>query len=116
MSPFWRRFAISGPQDELRRRRAYRRRDLALAFGAGLFTAAIAGGSAETLALLGVIAAGELLWLAPALVVIYAAWVLDFQLASALRDEYSERHAVTRALLAVLLPDARRGHARWSLG
>ena len=36
---------------------------------------------AETLALLGVIAAGELLWLAPALVVIYAAWVLDWQLA-----------------------------------
>ena len=38
---------------------------------------------AETLALLGVIAAGELLWLAPALVVIYAAWILDRQLASA---------------------------------
>ncbi len=37
---------------------------------------------AETLALLGVIAAGELLWLAPILVVVYAAWFLDFQLAS----------------------------------
>ena len=35
---------------------------------------------AETLALLGVIAAGELLWLAPALVVIYATWILDYQL------------------------------------
>ncbi len=38
---------------------------------------------AETLTLLGVIAAGELLWLAPPLVVIYAAWILDRQLASA---------------------------------
>jgi len=38
---------------------------------------------AETLALLGVIAAGELLWLAPALVVTYAAWILDFQLGRA---------------------------------
>ena len=36
---------------------------------------------AETLALLGVIAAGELLWLAPALAVFYAAWILDWQLA-----------------------------------
>jgi hypothetical protein len=35
---------------------------------------------AETLALLGVIAAGELLWLAPALVVIYTAWILDYRL------------------------------------
>ena len=35
---------------------------------------------AEATALLGVIAAGELLWLAPALVVIYSAWMLDFQL------------------------------------
>lgn len=37
---------------------------------------------AETLALLGVTAAGELLWLAPAVLAIYAAWMLDFQLAS----------------------------------
>ena len=36
---------------------------------------------AETLTLLGVMAAGELLWLAPALMVVYAAWFLDFQLA-----------------------------------
>jgi hypothetical protein len=35
---------------------------------------------AEALTLLGVIAAGELLWLAPALVVMYAAWILDWQL------------------------------------
>ncbi len=35
---------------------------------------------AETLTLLGVTAAGELLWLAPAVVMIYAAWMLDFQL------------------------------------
>jgi hypothetical protein len=35
---------------------------------------------AEMLTLLGVIAASELLWLAPALVVVYAAWSLDFQL------------------------------------
>ena len=35
---------------------------------------------AESLALLGVLAAGELLWLAPALVVVQAAWILDFQL------------------------------------
>jgi protein-S-isoprenylcysteine O-methyltransferase Ste14 len=38
---------------------------------------------AEALALLGVLAAGTLLWLAPALVVIYAAWMLDFQLGRA---------------------------------
>ncbi len=38
--------------------------------------------AAEVLALLGVIAAGELLWLAPALVVIYAAWLLDYRLSS----------------------------------
>jgi len=37
--------------------------------------------SAEMLALLGVIATSELLWLAPALVVIYAAWILDYQFA-----------------------------------
>jgi hypothetical protein len=36
--------------------------------------------AAESLALLGVIAAGELLWLAPALVVVFAAWILDYQL------------------------------------
>ena len=39
--------------------------------------------TAETFALLGVIAAGELLWLAPPLTVIYAAWILDFHLACA---------------------------------
>jgi len=38
---------------------------------------------AETLALWGVIAAGELVWLAPAPVVIYAAWILDYQLGCA---------------------------------
>ena len=38
--------------------------------------------AAETFTLLGVIAAGELLWLAPALVVIYVAWILDWQLGS----------------------------------
>ena len=43
---------------------------------------------AETLALLGVIAAGEILWLAPALVVVYAAWILDYQLA---RSQATER-------------------------
>ncbi|MGO9112002.1 MAG: methyltransferase family protein [Thermoguttaceae bacterium] len=37
---------------------------------------------AEILSLLGTIAAGELLWLGPALVVTYAAWILDFRLAS----------------------------------
>jgi len=37
---------------------------------------------AETLTLLGMLAAGELLWLAPALVVIYVAWILDSHLAS----------------------------------
>ena len=41
---------------------------------------------AETFALLGVIAAGELLWLAPGLVVIYAAWILDDQLGRAQSD------------------------------
>jgi hypothetical protein len=35
---------------------------------------------AETLALLGTIAAGELLWLAPVLIVIYTAWMLDWEL------------------------------------
>ncbi len=35
---------------------------------------------AESLALLGALAAGELLWLAPALVVVQAAWILDFHL------------------------------------
>ena len=42
---------------------------------------------AEILALLGVIAAGELLWLAPVVAVLYAAWILDYQLGQAqLRD------------------------------
>ncbi len=36
--------------------------------------------AAEMLALLGVIAAGELLWLTPPLVVMYAAWSLDWRL------------------------------------
>jgi hypothetical protein len=44
---------------------------------------------AEMLSLLGVIAAGELLWLAPALVVVYAAWILDWQLATAESTERS---------------------------
>jgi hypothetical protein len=37
---------------------------------------------AEAIALLGATAAGELLWLAPAVVVVYSAWILDYQLAS----------------------------------
>jgi protein-S-isoprenylcysteine O-methyltransferase Ste14 len=39
--------------------------------------------AAEALALLGVIAAAELLWLAPALAATYAAWILDYRLGRA---------------------------------
>ena len=44
---------------------------------------------AEMFSLLGVIAAGELLWLAPALVVVYAAWILDWKLARVQATEAS---------------------------
>jgi protein-S-isoprenylcysteine O-methyltransferase Ste14 len=37
---------------------------------------------AESLALLGVIAAGQLLWLAPLMIVIYSGWMLDWQLSN----------------------------------
>ena len=70
---------------------------------------------AETLALLGVIAAGELLWLAPALVVIYAAWILDYQLGRVQTTFEAERGEIPLAFLAVLLPDScgcRRGSHR----
>jgi hypothetical protein len=44
---------------------------------------------AELLSLLGVIAAGELLWLAPALVAVYTAWILDWKLARVQSTEAS---------------------------
>jgi len=52
--------------------------------------------TAEMLALLGVIAAGEVLWLAPVLVAVYSAWILDWRLASvAVPDGSSEAGSST---------------------
>ena len=60
---------------------------------------------AELLALLGAVAAGELLWLAPPLAAICEAWLLDRQLAA------NDRVAV-QTLLALSLSAARGGQRR----
>ncbi len=62
--------------------------------------------AAESLALLGVIAAGELLWLAPALVVVFAAWILDYQLWAHALGRRAKPFACCRSFLALLLPAA----------
>ena len=64
--------------------------------------------AAEWLALLGVIAAGELLWLAPALVVVYAAWILDYQLGVRNRP-------TVKALRPPPLPSGRTSTRCWRL-
>ena len=60
--------------------------------------------AAETLVLLGLLAAGELLWLAPALIMIYSAWILDFHLGGAQAGDGRSAAALQRRFWPYFYP------------